>query len=114
MIGQKYNEVFEFIKSSLVPKCQLDESKNEIMALKTALENATNDLRKTKSEFEEQKLAIDIIQAEKESLEAEKKTIQIKFNEISLKLKQKTQQYDSLLKSPKTDTESPVVGKSST
>ena len=114
MIGQKYNEVFEFIKSSLVPKCQLDESKNEIMALKTALENATNDLRKTKSEFEEQKLAIDIIQAEKESLEAEKKTIQIQFNEISLKLKQKTQQYDSLLKSPKTDTESPVVGKSST
>ena len=114
MIDQKYNEVFEFIKSSLVPKCQLDESKNEIMALKTALENATNDLRKTKSEFEEQKLAIDIIQAEKESLEVEKKTIQIKFNEISLKLKQKTQQYDSLLKSPKTDTESPVVGKSST
>ena len=114
MIDQKYNEVFEFIKSSLVPKCQLDESQIEIMVLKSALENATNDLRKTKSEFEEQKLAIDIIQAEKKTLEAEKKIFQIKFNEISLKLKQKTHQYESLLKSPNTDTEAPVIEKSST
>ena len=88
MIDQKYNEVFEFIKSSLVPKQQLDESQVEIMVLKTALENVNNELRKTKLEYAEQTLAIDIFQAEKESLEAEKKTFQIKFNEVSLKLKQ--------------------------
>ena len=114
MITQKYNEVFEFIKSSLVPKHQLGESQNEIIALKSALENATNDLRKTKLEYEEQQLVIHIIRAEKESLEAENKTFQIKFNEISLKLKQKTNQYDSLLKSQNKVIEPQVIGKIST
>ena len=63
-------------------------------------------LEKMKSELNEQKLAIEILQAEKdslqaekESIQAEKKSIEVKFNEVSLKLKQKTQQYDSLLKS---------------
>ena len=99
MSDQKYNEVFEFIKSSLVPKNQFDESQSEILVLKSALENATNDLKKMKSDYDEQRLNIDIIQAEKESLAAEKKTLEVKFNEISLKLKKKTNQYDSLLKS---------------
>ena len=111
MIDQKYNEVFEFIKSSLVPKQQLDESQVEIMVLKTALENVNNELRKTKLEYADQTLAIDIFQAEKESIEAEKKTFQIKFNEVSLKLKQKTNQYDSLLKSQKNFIEPHVVEK---
>ena len=48
MSEQKYTEVFEFIKSNLIPKIQLDESQNEILVLKSALENATNDLEKLK------------------------------------------------------------------
>ena len=73
MSEQKYNEVFEFIKTNLVPKSEFGESQNEILNLKSALEKATNDLKKVKMELEEQKLSIDILQAEKESLEAEKK-----------------------------------------
>ena len=102
MIDQKYNEVFEFIKSKLVPKNEFKESQSEILVLKSVLSNSTNDLKKMKLEFEEQKLTIDIIEAEKESLEAEKRTLEVKFNEISLKLKKKTYQYDSLLMIPKT------------
>ena len=97
MSDQKYNEVLKFIKSSLVPKNDFDESQNEILNLKMAVELANNQLNQAKLENEEHKLANNILQAEKESLEAEKITFQIKFNEVSLKLKQKTKQYDSLL-----------------
>ena len=99
MSDQKYNEVLKFIKSSLVPKNDFDESQNEILNLKMAVELANNELKQAKLENEEHKLANNILQAEKESLEAEKITFQIKFNEVSLKLKQKTKQYDSLLNS---------------
>ena len=99
MSDQKYNEVLKFIKSSLVPKNDFDESQNEILNLKMAVETANNELKQAKFENEEHKLANNILQAEKESLEAEKITFQIKFNEVSLKLKQKTKQYDSLLNS---------------
>ena len=77
-------------------------------------------LEKMKSELNEQKLAIEILQAEKdslqaekESIQAEKKSIEVKFNEVSLKLKQKTQQYDSLLKS-QTDREQYNIEKAPT
>ena len=103
MSEQKYTEVFEFIKSNLIPKNQFDVSQNEILVLKSALENATNDIEKLKLEFQEQKMTIDIIKAERESLEAEKKAFEVKFNEVSLKLKQKTYQYDTLLKSKPND-----------
>ena len=106
MSEQKYTEVFEFIKSSLVPKNEFDDSKNEISVLKSALENATKDLEKMKLKNEEQKLTIDIIKAENQSLESEKKHFEFKFNEVTLKLKQKTIQYDSLLKSQHDDCES--------
>ena len=106
MIEQKYTEVFEFIKLNLVPKNQFDESQKEIFRLKSALDNATEKLNEMQLECEEQKDTIDIIQAEKDSLQAEKenleatkKTFEVKFNEVSLKLKQKTKQYDFLLKS---------------
>ena len=98
MSEQKYNEVFEFIKSNLIPKIQFDESQNEILVLKSALDNATNDIEKLKLEFQEQTMTIDFIKAERESLIAEQKAFEVKFNEVSLKLKQKTYQYDSLLK----------------
>ena len=106
MSEQKYTEVFEFIKSTLIPKNEVDESKNEVSVLKSALENATKDLEKLKLKNEEQKLTIDIIKAENQSLESEKKHFEFKFNEVSLKLKQKTIQYDSLLKSQHDDCES--------
>ena len=106
MIEQKYTEVFEFIKLNLVPKNQFDESQKEIFRLKSALDTATEKLNEMQLECEEQKDTIDIIQAEKDSLQAEKenleatkKTFEVKFNEVSLKLKQKTKQYDFLLKS---------------
>ena len=101
-----YNEIFETIKSNLVPKALYEESQLEIERLKSLLEKA----EKKQEKYEEQKLRIDILQAEKESLEAEKekleaekKTFELKFNEISLKLKLKTKEYDSLLSSGKTD-----------
>ena len=67
-----------------------------------------------KLKYEEEKLKNDIIQAEKESLEAEKKTFELKFNEVSLKLKLKTNQYHSLLSSGKTDCKSEVSTKTQT
>ena len=104
-----YNEIFEMIKSNLVPKALYEESQLEIERLKTLLQKAEQKQEK----YEEQQLRIDIIQAEKvsleaekEKLEAEKKTFELKFNEISLKLKLKTNQYDSLLSSGKTDCKS--------
>ena len=113
MSEQKYAEVFEFIKSSLVPKNEVDDSKNEIpvlkktvSVLKSALENATKDIENLKLKNEEQKLTIDIIKAENQSLESEKKHFEFKFNEVTLKLKQKTIQYDSLLKSQHDDCQS--------
>ena len=112
-----YNEIFETIKSNLVPKALYEESKLEIERMKTLLQKA----EKKQEKFEEQKLRIDIIQAEKvsleaekEKLEAEKKTFELKFNEISLKLKLKTNQYDSLLSSGKTDSKSNATEKIST
>ena len=113
MSEEKYNEVFEFIKSNLVPKSEFGVSQNEILNLKSALEKTTNDLKKVKMEFEEQKLAMDILQAEKESLEAEKKTFEVKFNEVSLKLKQKANQYELLLKSHRNDFVSKDIEKKS-
>ena len=54
--------------------------------------------------MEKQKLKIDILeaekltlQAEKNNLEAEKKTFEVRFEEVNLKLKLKTAEYDSLL-----------------
>ena len=99
MTEQTYTKVFELIQGTLVPKAQLEEANIKIKHLESMLDKA-------KSESNEQKLSMEIIQAEKdslqaekESLQAEKKAIEVKFNEVSLKLKQKTDQYDSLLKS---------------
>ena len=99
MSESSYQKVFEVIQSSLVPKSQYDDLQNEVACLKSEFESVRNEW---KSKFEEQKLAMDILQAEKESLESEKNTFESKFKEVSLKLKQKTNQYDSLLKSTET------------
>ena len=113
-MNEQYNEVFDMIKLKLVPKTQVDESQKEIVRLRSLLDIANYDLRKAKLEYEEQKLAVDIIRAEKESLEAEKKTFESKFNEVSLKLKQKTNQYDSFLMSQRKNSEQKNIQQMST
>ena len=101
-----YNEIFENIKSNLVPKAQYEESQLEIERLKSELENVKENLKRTESKYEKQQLRIGIIEAEKECLESEKKTFQLKSNELSLKLKLKTNQFDSLLSTRKTSCKS--------
>ena len=99
MTEPTYTKVFELIAGTLVPKAQLEEAEIKIKHLESMLEKA-------ESESNEQKLSMEIIQAEKDSLQAEKESLQVekkvlevKFKEVSLKLKQKTNQCDSLLKS---------------
>ena len=114
MTANQYNEVFETIKSNLVPKVELVKSKLENAHLKSELEIAKEELKKIKLKYEEEKLKNDIIQAEKESLESEKKTFELKFNELSLKLKLKSSQYDSLLSSEKTGCKSTMSAETHT
>ena len=105
-----YNEIFENIKSNLVPKAQYEESQLEIERLKSELENVKENLKRTESKYEKQQLRIGIvrrrlIEAEKECLESEKKTFELKSKKLSLKLKLKTNQFDSLLSTKKTGTQ---------
>ena len=99
MSEQTYSKVFQLIQECLVPKTQLEEYQNKILHLESMLEKANIEVEKLKSESSEQKLSLEITQAEKESLQAVMKAAQVKFKEVCLKLKQKTQQYDSLLRS---------------
>ena len=97
MSKQTYIKVFELIKESLVPKTQLVEFQTKILYLESMLEKATTELKMIKSESNERKTTTEILQAEKDSLQLEKRAMEVKFTEVSLKLKQKTHQYDSLL-----------------
>ena len=47
--------------------------------------------------IEKQKLKIEILEAEKLTLQAENKTLEVRFEDVNLKLKLKTAEYDSLL-----------------
>ena len=96
-----YEKGFQAIRSNLVPKSQFEEAQKEISILKLQLETAKKSAKKP--EYDDQKLKIDIVRAEKETLEYERKTLKKQFKEVSLKLKQKTQEYDSLLKTTQTD-----------
>ena len=99
MSEQTYKKVFQLIQESLVPKTQLEENQKKILHLESMLEKKNAEIEKLKPESSEQKLSLEITQAEKESLQAEKKAIEVKFNEVSLKLQQETHQYNSLLRS---------------
>ena len=90
MSESNYNEVFEVIKSNLVPKIQYEKSQLEVVNLKEIV-------RKLNANKSEQMNRIMILMAENESLKAEKKTFEVKVKEVSLKLKQKTYQHLSLL-----------------
>ena len=109
MSEQTFNKVFQLIQECLVPKTQLEEYQNKILHLESMLQKANIEVEKLKSESSEQKLSLEITQAEKESLQAVMKAAQVKFKEVCLKLKQKTQQYNSLLRTQncleKTNTE---------
>ena len=101
------------IESYLVPRKLYDESQNQLSLLKSELEIAKSDLRKLKSEHSQlnetynqlkderlgDTLKIDVLQAEMKAVEAEKKTFEVKFDAVSSKLKLKTHEYDSLVKS---------------
>ena len=74
--------------------------KNHVRNLQT-IQKKYEEAQKT---IEKQKLKIDILeaekvtlQAEKNNLEAEKKMFEVRFEEVNLKLKLKTAEYDSLL-----------------
>ena len=56
-----------------------------------------------KSKYQHQKETIEILNAEKETLQSQKSTCDAKLKEVSLKLELKTRQYDLLLKSNETD-----------
>ena len=99
MSEQTYNKVFELIRGTLVPKSQLDEAQIKIKHLESMLEKAKSESNEQKLSMEIKQAEKDSLQAEKESLQAEKKAIEVKFKEVTLKLKQKTNQIDSLLKS---------------
>ena len=71
--------------------------------------NVKNELKKLQSEIA---LKIDVFEAGMKTLEAEKNTFEVKFDEVSLKLKLKTHEYDSLLKSKQTDCRVKLVFKS--
>ena len=71
--------------------------------------NVKNELKKLQSEIG---LKIDVFEAGMKTLEAEKNTLEVKFDEVSLKLKLKTHEYDSLLKSKQTDCRVKLVFKS--
>ena len=90
MSESNYNEVFEVIKTNLVPKIQHEKSQLEVVHLKEIV-------RKLNANKSEQMNRIMILMAEIETLKAEKKTFEAKFKEVSLKLKQKTYQHLSLL-----------------
>ena len=108
-----YEKIFKVIQSSLVPKSRFEESQKEISVLKSALETAKSDLKLFKSKYEDQKQTIDILNAEKETLQSQKSTCELKLKEVSLKLELKTRQYDLLLKSNETDSSKNATEKAS-
>ena len=97
-----FNEL-KVIEANAVSREKYNQSQNEVKKLESLLIEANNrflqkaeELKKLKELHELQTLEIDVIKAEKQSLAAEKKTLEVRFDEISLKLKLKTHQYDML------------------
>ena len=72
---------------------------NELKKWKSEHSQLTETNNQLKDERLGDALKIDVLQAGMKTLEAEKKTFEVKFDEVSSKLKLKTHEYDSLLKS---------------
>jgi len=82
------------------------EELRNLQAIKKKYEESQSEIEKLKVSAAEQKLKIDVLEAEKLSLEAEKKSNEVRLNEVNLKLKIKTAEYDSLLAQRAKDDES--------
>ena len=98
-----FNEL-KVVQENAVSRKKYEQSQNEVKKLESMLVEANRriqhgieDLKKLKLKHEMQTIEIDVIKAEKHSLEAEKKTLEVHCNEVSLKLKRKTHQYDILV-----------------
>ena len=65
--------------------------------MKTHLRCLQKKYEESQKEIEHQKLKIDVLEAEKLTLQAEKTSFEARFEEVNLKLKLKTAEYDSLL-----------------
>ena len=74
----------------------LEAEMKTLQAENLELQNVKDVLEKLKSEIA---LKIDVLEAGMKTLEAEKRRFELKFDEVSLKLKLKTHEYDSLLNS---------------
>ena len=97
----------KIIEANSVSREKYDQLHNEVKKLESMLTEANNrfqqeaqELKKLKITNELQKMEIDVMRAEKQSFEAEKKTLEVRFDEVNLKLKLKTHQYDMLTGQP--------------
>ena len=93
----------KIIEANSVSREKYDQLQNEVKRLESMLTEANNryqqeakEVKKFKMVNELQKMEIDVMKAEKQSHEAEKKTLEVRFDEVNLKLKLKTHQYDML------------------
>ena len=88
---------------------RLEVELKTLQAENSELRNVKNELTKLKSEIA---LKIDVLEAGMKTLEAEKRRFELKFDEVSLKLKLKTHEYDSLLNSKQDHRQVKLVFKS--
>ena len=100
---EKVFKELKIIEANSVSREKYDQLQNEVKKLESMLTAVNNrfqqeakELKKLKMVNELQTMEIDVMKAEKQSLEAEKKTLEVRFDEVSLKLKLKTHQYDML------------------
>ena len=85
-----FNEL-KVVQENAVSREKYEQSQNEVKKLESMLVEANRriqhgieDLKKLKLKHEMQTIEIDVIKAEKHSLEAEKKTLEVHYNEVSL------------------------------
>ena len=100
------------IKSLRAENSELQNVKNELKKLQSDHSQLTEKYNQLKDERLGYALKIDVLEAGMKTLEAEKRTFEVKFDEVSSKLKLKTHEYDSLLKSKQTDCQVKLVFKS--
>ena len=86
-----FENIAEQMKNKFVTKKKYSR---KVSGMKRELQKKDQELQKMRVEYDREKLKNDIIIAEK-------KVVESRFNEIELKLKLKTQEYDELLMSKK-------------
>ena len=94
--NQSQNEVKKLESLLVEANNRFLQKTEELIKLKGIHEQEVKELKKLKMVDELKTMEIDVIKAEKQSLEAEKKTLEVRFDEVSLKLKLKNHQYEML------------------